>query len=106
AVDVVQADAVAAGELASIGGEVGGRHELAACDAVRGHHATQRAHLADADLPAHPLLALDDADRSAAVVVVGRVEPDVDAAVAAVRLRARRETGLREERLDDGLEAA
>ena len=70
AVDVVQADAVAGGELARVGAEVGGRHELAAGDAVLGHHAAQLAHFLDADLPAHPLLALDDARRRVALGVV------------------------------------
>jgi hypothetical protein len=102
----VQADAVAVGELARVAGEVGGRHELAARDAVLCHDASQRAHLLDADLPAHPLLALHDAHRRVAVAVVRRVEPDVDAAVAAVRPRARRESRLREECFDDGFEAA
>ena len=104
-VDVVQADAVAGGELARVGAEVGGRHELATRDAVLRHDAAQLAHFLDADLPAHPLLALDDRDRRIAIGVVLAIEPDVDAAVGAVRLRARLEPGLREQRLDDGLEA-
>ena len=105
-VDVVQADAVGVGELARVGAEVGGRHELAARDAVLRHHAAQLADFANADLLPHPLLALDDADRRIAARVMHRIEPDVDAAVGAVRLRPRLEAGLREQRLDDRLEAA
>jgi hypothetical protein len=100
---VVQHDAVVSGEAACLGGVARARYELAAGDAVHDHDAPQLGHEFDSHFPARPVLAPDDADGRAALAF--RVQPDVDTAAAAARLRARLETGLAEEKLDHGFEA-